>query len=61
MTTKQLCVGSYSRVRSAAYGAALTPAAPSPAGALKQGHQRFGMTGTDINVWPLSPQDWSTG
>ncbi len=55
------CVGLISRGRSAASGAALTAAVPSPAGALKQGHQRFGMTGTDVNVWLLSPQDWSTG
>lgn len=59
--TNYLCVGLISRVRSAASGAALTAAGPSPAGALKQGHQRFGMTGTDANVWPLSSEDWSTG
>jgi hypothetical protein len=29
--------------------------------AAKRLHERFAMTGCDTNVWPLSPQDWSTG
>lgn len=29
--------------------------------AAKQMHPLFGMTGSNADVWPLSPQDWSTG
>jgi hypothetical protein len=29
--------------------------------AAKRMHQRFGITGTNADVWPLSPLDWSTG
>lgn len=37
-------------------------AAPAvPTDAAKRMHQRFAMTGTNADVWPLSPQDWSTG
>jgi hypothetical protein len=38
------------------------PVAPSvPAVAAKRMHQLFAITGTNADVWPLSPQDWSTG
>ena len=48
--------------RSAASGVARV-AAPSMSvtAAAKRLHPLFAMTGTDTNVWPLSPQDWSTG
>jgi hypothetical protein len=36
--------------------------APSvPAVAAKRMHQLFAISGTNANVWPLSPKDWSTG
>jgi hypothetical protein len=37
-------------------------ASPSvPTAAAKRVHPLFGMTGINADVWPLSPQDWSTG
>ena len=33
----------------------------APARSAKPMFERFGMTATAANVWPLSPQDWSTG
>lgn len=38
-------------------------AAPSMPGAGLQKHmdKRFAMAGINANVWPLSPQDWSSG
>jgi hypothetical protein len=33
----------------------------APAQASDRIHERFAMTGTNAKVWPLSPQDWSTG
>jgi len=44
-----------------AAAAALVASPSGPAASAKQTHERFGMTATTINVWPLSPQDWSTG
>jgi hypothetical protein len=36
--------------------------APStPALAAKRMHPLFGMTRINADVWPLSPQDWSSG
>jgi hypothetical protein len=49
------------RARSAASGA---PGIAKPygcAGAAKRLRPRFAMTGNNTNVWPLSPEDWSTG
>ena len=52
---------------------ALSGRAPGSAYAAVEQHQivsltglpsalkRFGMARTDANVWPLSPQDWSSG
>jgi hypothetical protein len=38
------------------------PDMPSaPAVAPKYVHQRFAISGTNADVWPLSPKDWSTG
>jgi hypothetical protein len=62
-------------VTSDLYGKLTTPARPlaSVPGAVCAGspfttaaaangtHSRFAMTGINANVWPLSPQDWSTG
>jgi hypothetical protein len=49
------------RVRSAASGA-VRVAVPYPAAAAgKRLHHGFAMSGCNTNVWPLSPQDWSTG
>jgi hypothetical protein len=33
----------------------------APAVAAKTMHPLFAISGTDANVWPLSPEDWSTG
>jgi hypothetical protein len=54
--TSHRYLGLVSRARSAASGPALAALISA-----KPDHQRFEMTGTDANVWPLSPQDWSTG
>ena len=48
------------RVRSAASGAARVAGYPAAA-AGKRLHHGFAMSGCNTNVWPLSPQDWSTG
>jgi hypothetical protein len=47
--------------RSAASGVARVAAPSMSATAAKRLHPLFAMTDTDTNVWPLSPQDWSTG
>jgi hypothetical protein len=47
--------------RSAASEVARVAASPISVEAAKRLHPLFAMTGTDTNVWPLSPQDWSTG
>ena len=49
------------RVRSAASRAArlARPYPTAPAG--KRLHHGFAMSGCNTKVWPLSPQDWSTG
>jgi hypothetical protein len=37
-------------------------AVPSaPAGAAKHMHRGFAPSGTNADVWPLSPKDWSSG
>jgi hypothetical protein len=48
-------------VYSAASGADHGPVTSVPCEAAKQLRPRFVMAGTHANVWPLSPQDWSTG
>jgi hypothetical protein len=48
--------------RGCSAGSRVRAAAPSvTAEAAKQMHPLFGMTGSNADVWPLSPQDWSTG
>jgi hypothetical protein len=49
------------RLRSAGSGAARVAVPYAPSAAVKRLHLGFAMTGCDTNVWPLSPQDWSTG
>ena len=39
---------------------ASTPKVPGT-GLAKHSHKRFAMAGTDINVWPLGPQERSSG
>jgi len=34
---------------------------PAAAGLRKHSQLRFAMAGITANVWPLSPQDWSSG
>jgi hypothetical protein len=46
--------------RTGAPSAASTAVAPS-AGTLVHSQKRFAMAGINANVWPLSPQDWSSG
>ncbi len=61
MTTSILNGQLVSRPPSAASGAACF-AKPYVTGAAVKGLRHgFAMTGCDTNVWPLSPQDWSTG
>ena len=60
-------------VNSSLYGRLITPGRSAASGvvgvavpqvsaeAAKRLHGHFAMTGCDTNVWPLSPQDWSTG
>jgi hypothetical protein len=33
----------------------------APAVAAKDVHQGFAISGTNADVWPLSPKDWSSG
>jgi hypothetical protein len=47
--------------RSAASGAVSVAVPQVSAEAAKRLRPHFAMTGCDTNVWPLSPQDWSTG
>lgn len=49
------------RARSARSGSAGVAMPYAPAAAVKRLHDGFGMTGCGTNVWPLSPEDWSTG
>ena len=37
----------------------LSPSAPAVAATGM--HKRFAITGTNADVWPLSPKDWSSG
>jgi hypothetical protein len=46
---------------SAASGAAFAAAPSASADATKRRYHGFATTGNSTNVWPLSPQDWSTG
>ena len=42
--------------------AAVPAQAPVPFATVKASHQSGSlMIRTDVNVWPLSPKDWSTG
>jgi hypothetical protein len=59
--TTHRCFGPIARAYFLASGSAPAAASPMPAQAFKQAHRISGMAGTDINVWPLSPQDWSSG
>jgi hypothetical protein len=47
--------------RSAASEVAGVAASSMSVAAAKRLYPHFGTTGIDTNVWPLSPQDWSTG
>ena len=47
--------------RSAAFGVGRVAAPSMSVTAAKRLHSLYAMAGTDTNVWPLSPQDWSTG
>jgi len=59
--TSDLYAKLITRACSTASGAAraISPSVPAPSA--KQMHERFGVTATNADVWPLSPQDWSTG
>jgi hypothetical protein len=39
----------------------LLVASGAPAAAAPEMHPRFAATGINAKVWPLSPEDWSTG
>ena len=45
----------------ASTGAIGVAALSVPVEAAKRLHPRFAMSGTNADVWLLSPQDWSTG
>lgn len=45
----------------AASGAAFAAAPSASAEAMKRRYHGIATTGNNTNVWPLSPQDWSTG
>jgi hypothetical protein len=61
MATNSLNGRLITRVRSARSGAAGVAVPYGPAAAVKRLHDGFAMTGCNTNVWPLSPEDWSTG
>ena len=59
--TSDLCGQLIACGRSAASGVARVAMPSMSVTAFKRLHSLYAMTGTDTNVWPLSPQDWSTG
>jgi hypothetical protein len=53
MTAPSLKVSEYPSVSAKAAVAGATPGYGT--------HDRFAMAGTNAKVWPLSPEDWSSG
>ncbi len=55
--------GQHAATTGARYPSVATGAVPTVAenGLAKHSQKRFPMTAINVNVWPLSPEEWSSG